>query len=66
MDSLLAALAEAVINVLVGIFNFLFSVARVIIGVIYSLTSGPYWRRVLITTSIFSVIAGVIIFFVIM
>ncbi|CND44393.1 hypothetical protein B7R74_03370 [Yersinia pseudotuberculosis] len=61
MDSLLVALTEAVAS----IFNFLFSIARIITRVIYSLTSGPYWKRVLITTSVFSVIVGVITFFVI-
>lgn len=43
MDSLLVTLTEAVVS----IFNFLFSIARIITRVIYSLTSGPYWKRVL-------------------
>ncbi|PVU27848.1 hypothetical protein A8M58_18295 [Yersinia pestis] len=59
MDSLLVTLTEAVVS----IFNFV-SIARIITRVIYSLTSGPYWKRVLITTSVFSVIVGAITFFV--
>lgn len=63
MDSLVVAIAEALFNLLVSLFSFLFSIILFVVEAIYSLSYGAKWIRILITVGVLSVIAGSIVFF---
>ncbi|MFW5387308.1 hypothetical protein, partial [Yersinia sp. 2542 StPb PI] len=60
---LVVAIAEALFNLLVSLFSFLFSIILFVVEAIYSLSYGAKWIRILITVGVLNVIAGSIVFF---